>query len=172
MYSMALRSFSKDLAILRSTYTGPVYAYYDYEKIIKYDDERKLWIGKYCDEQQKVRGIQKKSQAIVNLMVGRSILLRAVNHLNDYNRVKDLSCTIDDKDAHGLDHIGKWKVAGKEYGYGHCDDEESEMNECPLCSVQYAAYKSKRLLKNRIGRINGILTRMGNKIRERNNSSE
>ena len=73
----------EDLEILRVTYTGQTYAYYDYEKIIKYDSERKLWIGKFCDEQQKVRGIQKKSQAIVNLMVGRSMLLRAVNHLID-----------------------------------------------------------------------------------------
>jgi hypothetical protein len=65
-----------------------------------------------------------------------------------------------------------WKKAGKEYGYGSCDDEEFEMNECPLCSAQYAAYRAKRLLKNRLGRINGILTRMGNKIRERNNDSK
>jgi hypothetical protein len=162
----------EDLSVLRSSYTGQVYSYWDYEKIIKYDSERKLWIGKYCDEQQKVRTIQKKSSLIVHLLVGRSILLRAVNHLNNYNRIKDLQCTMDDQDGHGLDHIGKWKAAGKEYGYGHCDNEEFEMNECPLCSAQYAAYKSKKLLKNRIGRINGILTRMGNKIRERLNEQK
>jgi hypothetical protein len=158
----------EDYDVLRKAYVGTVYPYWDYEKIIKYDSEVKKWIEKYFDEQKKLRTRDKRDALITNLLVGRSTLLHAIKHLHAYTRIMDLTCTIGLIYGEDEDHIGKWKAAGKEYGYGHCDNEEFEMNECPLCSAQYAAYKSKKLLKNRIGRINGILTRMGNKIRERN----
>jgi hypothetical protein len=53
-----------DFEALRATYTGPVYPYYEYEKIIKYEDERRLWIGKYCHEEQKVRNLRKSIKAM------------------------------------------------------------------------------------------------------------
>jgi hypothetical protein len=66
------------------------------------------------------------------------------------------------------DHIGKWKKAGKECGFSEVEDEHFEMIECPRCSAEYASYQARKLIKNRVARINGILTRLGNSIRERN----
>jgi hypothetical protein len=95
------------------------------------------------------------------------MLLRAIDHLNEYERTKALKCSLLEENNVGNDHIGNWKAAGKEYGFGECDDEEAEMNDCPLCGAQYAAYKAKKILKNRVGRINGILTRMGKHLRSK-----
>ncbi len=157
----------EDYATLRGEYTGPVYPYWDYEKIIKHE----YWVNLYCKENQKVRELEdkerkriKRGELIANLMVGRSILLRAVGHLNSYESYKDLPCERDDME---VDHIGGWKRCGKEYGFQDADEEYENMVECPRCSAQYAAYQARKILKNRVGRINGILTRLGNNMREK-----
>lgn len=154
----------EDYASLRGQYTGPIYPYWEYEKIIKYDSERKLWIGKCCDAEKKLRDRNKRDKLISNLLMGRSILLHAINHLNDYDRVRGLGCERDDLET---DHIGGWKACGKEYGFQDADEEYEKMVECPLCGSQYAAYQARKILKNRVGRINGILTSLGNKLREK-----
>lgn len=42
-----------DLAALRATYTGCVYPYWDYEKVIKFDDQRRdLWQRIYREERR------------------------------------------------------------------------------------------------------------------------
>lgn len=105
------------------------------------------------------------SGRILDLLAGRSMLMRAKGHLKDHERWIGLTCSLENAEK---DHIGLWKQAGKEYGFGNCDDEEFEMKECPRCSAQYAAFKAKRVLGSRVGRINGILTRMGNHLRRKN----
>ena len=107
----------------------------------------------------------KRDDIINDLLVGRSTLLHAIKHLREYERIKDLECTLGPIYGEDEDHIGKWKKAGKEYGFSECDDEEFEMNECPRCSAEYSAYQARKILKNRVGRINGVLTRLGNSIR-------
>lgn len=161
-----------DYARLRGEYAGPVYSYWEYEKIIKYDSERTLWIGKCCDAEKKLSDRNKRDKLIANLLVGRSALLRAAEHVKDYWHIADLHCTLEDDYGHlpivgkdTQDHIGKYKATGKEYGFDMCDDEFIEITECPLCSTVWAAYHARKIIKARIGRINGILTRMGNKMR-------
>jgi len=156
----------EDLKVLRSSYTGQVYSYRDYEKINNYDYERKKWIGLYFDEQQKLRTRDKRDSLISNLLIGRSTLLHVIKHLREYARIKDLTCSLGPIYGEDDDHIGKWKKAGKEYGFGEVEDEHFEMIECPRCSAEYAAYQARKILKNRVARINGILTRLGNSIRE------
>lgn len=156
----------EDLSVLRSSYTGQVYSYYDYEKINNYDYERKKWIGLYCEEQQKLRTRDKRDALITNLLVGRSTLLHAIKHLHAYTRINDFECTIGPIYGEDEDHIGKWKKAGKECGFDEVEDEKFEMLECPRCSAEYASYHARKILKNRVARINGILTRLGNSIRE------
>lgn len=171
----------EDYTALRSAYTGTVFEYWDYEKVIKYDSERREWIGSYFEEQRKnreltaeltkrdakIKRLQRQPEAIIyGLIAGRSMLMRAAGHLS-YERNQNLKCALfmEHGDYFGLDHIGKWKAAGKENGFGECDDEYFEMIECPLCSAQYAAFKARKLIMGRVGRINGILTRMGNGMR-------
>jgi len=40
-----------DLAALRATYTGCVYPYWDYEKVLKFDDQRRELVGKWMHEE-------------------------------------------------------------------------------------------------------------------------
>ena len=167
----------EDYATLRATYTGGVFDYWDYEKILKHE----YWVNLYIKESEKVRALKdkerkrvKRGDLIHDLLVGRSALLRAAEHVKDFWHIIDLHCTLEDD--HGFlpvvckeqqDHIGKWKAAGKEYGFGECEDERFEMLECPLCSAMYAGGEARKLIKARVGRINGILTRMGTHLRER-----
>ncbi len=162
----------EDYAALRESYTGPVYPYWDYEKIIKYDDERKYWIGKCFEAQKKLDTRNKRDALISNLLMGRSTLLRALEHTKNWQRFMDLKCSLEDKDGflHGLDHIGLWKAAikeaEKEPSVDLCEDELFEVNECPRCSSIYASYKARRIMKAKLGTINRILTRMGNNMRK------
>ena len=107
-----------------------------------------------------------KGHPIAELLIGRSILMRAVKHLN-YKRQIDLKCSLIESDPYGDDHIGVWKKWNKENGYDDGGDDYFNMTECPLCSAQFAAFKARKLLKGRVGRINGILTRIGNNLREK-----
>lgn len=105
----------------------------------------------------------KKDNLLQELLIGRSMLMRAMSHLT-YERLIGLTCSLEEEPK---DHIGLWKEAGKEYGFDECDDEHFEVLECPRCSAQYAAFKARKLIMGRVGRINGILTRMGNNLREK-----
>lgn len=52
-----------DLAALRSTYTGCVYPYWDYEKVIKYDSQRmELW-ARITKEERRSASILKTARA-------------------------------------------------------------------------------------------------------------
>jgi hypothetical protein len=170
----------EEYAALRATYTGGVFDYWDYEKILKHE----YWVNLYIKESEKVRELKdkerkriKRGDLITDLLIGRSALLRAAEHAKDYMRFQvndpngqlvDLHCTLEDK--HGflpknIDHIGKYKAAGKEYGWDSLDDEMFEITECPLCSARWAAWKAKKILKAKAGLITGILTRMGTHLR-------
>lgn len=105
---------------------------------------------------------------MVDLVIGRAMLLRAIGHLKAYTRKMDLDCLLRDEQ---VDHIGKWKAAGKEDGFSNCEDEYDDVMDCPRCSAEYATFKAKKLMAGRCGRINGILTRMGKNWREKNNVS-
>lgn len=104
---------------------------------------------------------------IDDLLIGRAMLVRAMNHLKDFTRTMDLNCSLLKDDPYGDDHIGIWKKWNKENGYDEGGDDYFYMMECPLCSAQFAAFRARKLLKGRAGRINGILTRMGNNLREK-----
>lgn len=106
--------------------------------------------------------MKKREDLIPELLMGRSMLMRAIGHIKSYSRIDNLECDLIDSK---IDHIGVWKAAGKEHGFGNCDDEKFEMMECPRCSAQYGALKAKKVMAGRCGRINGILTRMGNSLR-------
>lgn len=108
-----------------------------------------------------------KGHLIYDLLIGRSMLMRAAKHLKDYARTMDLKCSLGVIYGEDKDHVGKWKAAGKEYGFDNCEDEKFEMIECPLCSACYATFGAKKIMAGRVGRINGILTRMGNGLREK-----
>ena len=116
----------------------------------------------------------KRGDLITDLMIGRSALLRAAEHAKDYWHFQDLHCSLEDKDGYlpmvgsePEDHIGKYKAAGKEFGWDSLDDELFEINECPLCSARWAAWHARKIMKAKAGLISGILTRMGNHLRER-----
>jgi len=154
----------EDYATLRATYTGGVFDYWDYEKILKHE----YWVNLYIKESEKVRALKdkerkrvKRGDLIHDLLVGRSALLRAAEHIN-YERWIGLECSLD---LAKVDHIEQWKAAGKEYGFDSVNDEYMALVECPRCSAQYAAWKAKKILKAKAGLISGILTRMGTHLR-------
>lgn len=120
-------------------------------------------VSKWLGMEHLIQGGENVNDHVSNLLMGRSMLIRASNHLASHSRVRGLTCSLRDEE---LDHIGEWKTAGKEYGFGECDDQHCEMLECPRCSAQYAAFKAKRIVRARVGRINGMLTRIGNRLRE------
>jgi hypothetical protein len=162
-----------DYASLRGAYTGTVFEYWDYEKILKHE----YWVNLYIKESEKVHDLKdkerkrvKRGDLIADLLIGRSMLLRAADHAKDYWHFKDLHCTLEDEEGYltnDIDHIGKYKAAGKEYGWVSLDEEMFEMDECPLCSARWASYKARRIMKAKAGLISGILTRMGNNLREK-----
>ena len=166
-----------DYARLRAQYTGAVFDYWDYEKIIKHE----YWVSLYNKESQKVHDLKdkerkrvKRGDLVTELLIGRSMLLRATEHVKSWDHFTDLHCTLENENGFlpivgktTEDHIGKYKAAGKEYGWDSLDDEMFELNECPLCSAVWAAYKARRIMKAKAGLINGILTRMGNHLREK-----
>lgn len=53
----------QDLAALRAAYTGPVYSYWDYEKVIKYDSERKALWGRVFKEERRGKAILSQARA-------------------------------------------------------------------------------------------------------------
>ena len=119
-----------------------------------------------------------KTDALHNLLIGRSMLLRAMEHVKDFWHIADFHCTLEDH--HGYlpivgnatqDHIGKLKAAAKEYGWDSVDDEIFGINECQLCSVVWATSKARRIMKAKLGIINGILSRMGNNLRAKNDET-
>jgi len=157
----------EDYASLRGAYTGAVFDYWDYEKILKHE----YWVNLFCKEQEKVYALRdkerkrlKRGDLIHDLLVGRSILLRAAKHLNDFNRWVNLPCDADDLEK---DHIGQWFAFGKAYGYDEGEDVYFNMVTCPRCSAQYSNFKAKKMLVGQAGRITGILTRMGNHLRDK-----
>lgn len=107
-----------------------------------------------------------QTEKVAELLIGRSILLRAVKHL-DYTRQIDLRCSLILADPYADDHIGVWKKYNKENGFDEGGDDYFYMMECPLCSAQFAAFRARKLMKGRVGRINGSLTRIGNGLREK-----
>lgn len=50
----------EDYNALRSAYTGPVYGYWDYEKVIKFDDMRKDFYRRLTHEQSRVKALIKE----------------------------------------------------------------------------------------------------------------
>lgn len=59
-----------DLAALRATYTGCVYPYWDYEKVIKYDDQRRDLVGRWMHEQGRRKAliaVVKAQQKVIDL---------------------------------------------------------------------------------------------------------
>lgn len=160
----------EDYATLRATYTGGVFDYWDYEKILKHE----YWVNLYIKESEKVRELKdkerkriKRGDLITDLLIGRSALLRAAEHLKSCERYKDLPCCDDDMEN---DHIGQWIKFGKAYGFDEGEDVFYNLINCPRCSVQYAAFKARKLLVGQAGRITGILTRMGTHLRGKDNA--
>ena len=147
----------EDFVALRSTYSGTVYDYWDYEKIISHEK----WISQWVDENSKVRNLTQEKEAMNDLLRGRAMLMRAVKRLREEETFR-LPCTLHDAK---LDHIGEWKAAIKEYGADQGGDEYFEVMECPRCSAQYGAFKAKKLMLGLAGRISGNLTRIGNILR-------
>ncbi|ALJ98271.1 hypothetical protein BiPBO1_57 [Brucella phage BiPBO1] len=60
---------------LRSEYTGCVYPYWEYEKVIKYDDERRYWINKYFKLEDRFR--RDKKHLIANVKAATADLRKA-----------------------------------------------------------------------------------------------
>lgn len=57
---------------LRAEYTGCVYPYWDYEKVIKYDDERRYWINKCFKLEDRLR--RDKTHLIANVKAAAAAL--------------------------------------------------------------------------------------------------
>jgi hypothetical protein len=159
----------ENYAALRSTYTGGVFDYWDYEKVLKHE----YWVNLYIKESEKVHDLKdkerkrlKRGDLLTDLLMGRSMLLHAIESAKNWQRFMDLDCSLDEAPD---DHIGVWKKAIKESDKTSernlCEDELFEVNECPKCSAMYASYKARRIMKQKLGIINGILTRMGNHMR-------
>jgi hypothetical protein len=61
----------EELAALRATYTGCVYPYWDYEKVIKFDDMRRdLW--------KRIAHEEKRSRALTNVVKEQAAQLKAL----------------------------------------------------------------------------------------------
>ena len=101
---------------------------------------------------------------IKNLLVGRSILLRSIKSAKNWQRYIGLSCSLENQQD---DHIGLWKQAIKTSGADLCEDEKFEVLECSRCSAVYAGFKARKIMKGKLGIISGILTRTGNRLREK-----
>lgn len=60
---------------LRSEYTGCVYPYWDYQKVIKYDDERRYWINKCFKLEDRLK--RDKKHLIANVKAAWASLRKA-----------------------------------------------------------------------------------------------
>ena len=129
------------------------------------EDFKVVAVVKFNEEEANLKAKNKRDALISNLLIGRSMLLRAIEHAKNWQRYMDLTCSLEGETD---DHIGLWKKAIKEHQSiydGLCDEEMFEVLECPKCSNIYAGYKARRIMKAKLGTINGILTRMGNNMR-------
>ena len=94
-------------------------------------------------------------------LIGRAILASAVFYLKDSMRHYGLECTRTE-----VSHIELWKRSM------HDDLEDpkealQEMADCPLCSSIIAAWQARKILKGKLGRISGGLTRAGAALRRK-----
>jgi hypothetical protein len=60
-----------DLAMLMDAYTGCIYPYLDYEKVIKYDDQRRDLVGRWLHE-------EKRRKALVSAIKAKQIEIEAL----------------------------------------------------------------------------------------------